>query len=203
MLKKVLGFKKNKTCSKIKKLYVLIILLLLIESIFIKIMPINFVLAVCSETFSKETYTHFSNKIVINLFNTVKNNRFKITANHMQYLKDKKVICFIEPEIIIFNKKNISIWHISCSHAKLIDKDVLDLCGYVHISKIFNNKYVESIITKRVLINLTDQNMISNDKTIIHGCYFYSVSTKMYVDFNTQIIKLFGKIYTQYEIKSF
>lgn len=179
----------------------LAVFFILMQLLHIKIIPIRLVLAICSESLGKEIYSHYSEKITINLYNIIKNNRFKITSDHIQYLNDEKIIWFIRPEILIYLKNNIPIWKISCDQAKLIQKNIFDLYGYVHINRIINNKSAESIITKQVLINLIDQNMISNDTTIIHGYCFYSIGSKMYVDFKIQKIELFGKIYTQYEIK--
>lgn len=122
-------------------------------------------------------------------------------ANHIQYLPNHKTICFIYPKITIFNEKNIAIWHIKCNQAQLYHKKKLNLNGCVFINHITKNIYTQSIITNQLFIDLINQYMISNNKTIIHGYCFYSVGSQMNTNLKTQTIKLFGKIYTQYEIK--
>lgn len=176
-------------------------LFILIKLLYVTVISIYVVLEICAETLNKTIYMFYGNEIIINLYNTLKNNRFQIKAKHIQNFVDEKSIGFKELEIFIFNEKNIPIWKISCDQAQLIEQKFIDLCGYVYINKIVNNKCTESIITKQVLMNLEDQNISSNSKTIIHGSYFYSISSKMYVDLETHTIRLFGKIYTQYEIE--
>lgn len=190
-----------KIFETLKKNLFLIIVLLFIQLLYIKMILIGSIIVLFAEYPNQEIRSYHSNEITINLYDAIKNNRFKITADHITYLHGEKIIWFTSPEITIFYKHTTPIWKISCKQAKLIEKNVLDLYGYVYINKIINNKCTQSIISNHVLINFIDQNMVSNDKTIIHGYYFYSIGSEMYVDFKTQIIKLFGKIYTQYEIK--
>lgn len=119
----------------------------------------------------------------------------------MQYFSNQKNTFFVYPNISILNKKNVTTWKISCNQATLNHKKKLVLNGCVYINKILNNKCTQSIITNQAVINLINYNIATNNKTIIHGDCFYSVSSKMYFDFKKQIITLSDKIYTQYEIK--
>lgn len=120
---------------------------------------------------------------------------------HIQYLSKQNITWLLHPTIFILNEKNIKIWKISCNQATFNEKKILILHGYVYITKIVNNTYTQSIITNQAIVNLIDQNIITNNKTIIQGYCFYSIGSKMYFDLKTQTIKLFGEIYTQYAIK--
>ncbi|ADV33457.1 conserved hypothetical protein [Candidatus Blochmanniella vafra str. BVAF] len=148
------------------------------------------------------TNAHHSNEIILYSYNAIGNLKFKLTATYIQCYPNTQIIEFTQPNITIFNKKNIIIWTIKCNKAQLNYKKILNLTGYVSINKIMQNtRDTQSIITNQISINLIKQNMLSNNKTIVHGSCFYSIGTKMSAKLNTKQIKLFDSTYTQYEYK--
>lgn len=149
---------------------------------------------------NNQTHIHHSDDVVINIYTSKNNFKYKFTATHIQHYPNDKITTFTQPNITIFNEKNIIIWTISCAQAKLNSNKILYLTGYVNINRITNNTYGQSIITKQLYIDLINQYIVSNSITIIHGRYFYSIGSKMHTNLQKQTIKLFTKIYTHYEI---
>lgn len=194
---------KNKL--KIKEIYfIFFIILLILTGLF-------FFLKRTKQIILKDTHSnsiqnvvpsHDSNEITINVYDATGQLQLNITSSRVQYCEDQKITWFLHPSIYILNKRNIIIWKIICDKATLNNQKILMLNGCVCINKILNEKCTQSIITNQAIINLLDQSMITNNITIIHGYHFYSIGSKMCSDLKTQTIKLFGKIYTRYEIKS-
>lgn len=142
-----------------------------------------------------------ADKIITNVYDIYGNLKLKFKSSQIQYFEDQKRVWILYPQIFILNKYNIPIFEISCNQAILSHKKLLILKGYVFINKKLNKKYTESVITNRATINLIDQVIISKKHVIIHSNDFYSVGSNLYIDLKTQTIKLFGTIYTRYEIK--
>ncbi|CAD83571.1 possible exported protein [Candidatus Blochmanniella floridana] len=151
-----------------------------------------------------EIYTHQGKEVITNMYNIIeKNLTLNLIANNVQYHPNQKTISFTHPSITIFNNKNIAIWYITCNQAQLYhQKKTLNLHGQVFINQIVKKICTQSIITNQLLIDLNNQSIISNNKTIIHGHYFYSIGSCMNINLHTQTTTLFGKIYTQYEIQN-
>ncbi|URJ28122.1 LPS export ABC transporter periplasmic protein LptC [Candidatus Blochmannia vicinus (nom. nud.)] len=150
---------------------------------------------------NKKTYTHQGNDVVINIYHTTGQLKFKLTAYCIQHFSDQKIIWFIRPDVTAFNEKNAPIWKITANQARLNHEKTLHLYGNVHMNSLIDNTYFQSIETNQAIINLITQDIIANKKVIIHGHYFYSVGMKMHANLHTQTIKLIDSTQTYYEIQ--
>lgn len=139
-----------------------------------------------------------SDGIYCNIYNTTKNIRLNITCPHAKFFPEQKNISFLHPNIFIF-KKNKNIWQIKCNQAVLNYNKLLILYGFICIENTTNHQSIQSMITNHALIDLTNLNVIANNYTIIYGSHFYSIGSKMHINLRNQTVKLFGKIYTQYD----
>lgn len=149
------------------------------------------------------TYTHCSNMTTINIYNTTieKKYRIQLTAQHIRYSPNQKIFQLIQPNIILFNKKNSIVWKITSNHAILnYKKKIIDLQGYIYIDYKSKNTNFLSILTNQITINLITNNINSNNKVILHGYHFYSVGSKMQGNLYTKTIQLLNNTYTHYEM---
>lgn len=181
----------------ISLIFIIIFILILIKN------PINIPHTLSQPLLNNQnTYIHHSDQIIINLYNTTtKKLRFKLIAQQIQYFSKNKTIQFIQPNIIIFDTKNIAIWKITSNQAILNNKkNILSLQGYIYINNLSKKTYYLSILTNQLKINLTTNDIISNTIIIVHGSYFYSIGKKMHGNLHTQTIQLTDNTQTYYEI---
>ncbi|WHL25039.1 MAG: LPS export ABC transporter periplasmic protein LptC [Candidatus Blochmannia vicinus] len=150
---------------------------------------------------NEETYTHQGNDVVINIYHTTGQLKFKLTAHCIQHFSDQKITWFIRPDVIAFNEKNTPIWKITANQARLNHEKTLHLYGYVYMNSLVDNAYFQSIETNQAIINLITQDIIADKKVIIHGHYFHSVGMKMHANLHTQAIKLIDGTQAYYDIQ--
>lgn len=196
-------FKNNK--NKIKNAFFLFFVILILTGLLYLLEIMNY--TVTKSVYLKSIHNHnisipqSIDDIIINVYNTEGKIYLRIISSVAKYYENSRVIQFLNPSILVLNKENIVIWQITCDKGLLKNNTTLFLNGCVCINRILNGKYFQSILTNQALINLIDQYVTTNTVTIIHGCCFYSIGSKMYFSFKTKKIKLFGNIYTQYEVK--
>ncbi|WP_320411727.1 LPS export ABC transporter periplasmic protein LptC [Candidatus Blochmanniella camponoti] len=191
------SLKKNKKYTFISILLILIIIFL---SFIIKKSLIMFNTSLHPLT-QNDICTHQGNDVTINVYSKTGQLKFKLTAHCIQHFSNQRITWFICPSIIAFDDKNIPKWKIIANQAKLSCEETLHLYGYVYINNLVHDGYFQSIITNQATINLITQDIMSNEKVIIHGHYFYSVGMKMHANLHTQTAKLFDNAQTCYEIQ--
>ncbi|WMY94748.1 MAG: LPS export ABC transporter periplasmic protein LptC [Arsenophonus sp.] len=125
---------------------------------------------------------------------------YKLITNKTYYFSDKKSSYFIKPVLTIYNTKSIPTWKITADQAKLTDDNILYLHGNVKINSLNKNSNLKYILMKNSTINLTTQDVISNDRVIIIGNDFKTVSMKMHGNIKKQIAELNENVKTYYEI---
>lgn len=175
------------------------ILLKLIGSCCFIINSVNFTITDSVNIFNNVAPFCSSEKIVMHVYNATGALQLKITAHHVQYSAEQKCTWIVQPKISIVNESNIVVWSVTCDQAIFYVEKILILNGCVCINRIVDDKNYQSIITNYAVINLINQNMTTNNKTIIHGNCFYSVGSAMCVNLIIQKIKLFGNVYTECE----
>lgn len=93
------------------------------------------------------------------------------------------------------------IWKITSKHAILhYEKKILQLYEYIHIYNPSKNTKFLSIIANQITIHLINNDIFSNNTTILHDYHFYSIGKQMRGNLYTKIIKLTDNTHTYYAI---
>lgn len=196
-------FYVSKSLKKNKKYTFISILLILIIIFLYFIMKKSLIMCNASlySLTQNDICTHQGNDVTINVYNKTGQLKFKLTAHCIQRFSNQRITWLIYPSITAFDDNNIPTWKIIANQAKLSYEKTLHLYGYVYLNNLIHDAYFQSIITNQATINLITQDIISNEKVIIHGHYFYSVGMKMHANLHTQTAKLIDSAQTCYEIQ--
>ncbi|WP_348666614.1 LPS export ABC transporter periplasmic protein LptC [Arsenophonus symbiont of Ornithomya chloropus] len=124
---------------------------------------------------------------------------YKLITNQAYYFSHQKKSCFIKPVLTIYNTKSIPIWKITADQAKLTDDNILYLHGNVQINNLNKNLNLKHILMKNSIINLITQDVISDDRVIIIGNGFKTISMKIHGNIKKHIAELDENVKTYYE----
>ncbi|WMY95513.1 MAG: LPS export ABC transporter periplasmic protein LptC [Arsenophonus sp.] len=124
---------------------------------------------------------------------------YKLITDQAYYFSNNKSSCFTKPILTIYNTKNIPTWKITANQAKLTDDHILYLHGDVQINSLNKNLNLKHILMKNSIINLKTQDITSNDRVIIIGNGFKTVSMKMHGNIKKRTAELSENVKTYYE----
>ncbi|WMY97092.1 MAG: LPS export ABC transporter periplasmic protein LptC [Arsenophonus sp.] len=125
---------------------------------------------------------------------------YKLITDQAYYFSNNKNSSFKKPILIIYNTESIPIWKITANQAKLTDDYMLYLNGDVQINNLNKNLNLKNILMKNSTINLKTQDIISNNRVIITGNNFKTISMKIHGNIKKHTAKLSENVKTYYKI---
>ncbi|MGP1954718.1 MAG: LPS export ABC transporter periplasmic protein LptC, partial [Arsenophonus sp. NC-QC1-MAG3] len=124
----------------------------------------------------------------------------KLITDETYYFSNNKISWFINPVLTTYNINSIPTWTVRANKAKLTNDNMLYLYGNVQINSLNPTSDLQQILTENAIVNLTTQDVSSDDKVTVIGIGLCSVSMKMRGNMIRHTAELIEDVKTYYEI---
>ncbi|GKX56469.1 lipopolysaccharide export system protein LptC [Leminorella grimontii] len=145
--------------------------------------------------------TYQSQQMITIVYNPEGLLNYKLTAEDVKYYAKPEDTWFTSPVMIVFDKEQVAIWSIRANRAKLTKSRMLYLYGDVEVNSLTATSQLEKIKTDNADINLTTQDISSDDRVTLYGASFTSEGMKMRGNLRSKTAKLIEKVKTYYEVQ--
>ena len=127
---------------------------------------------------------------------------YRLTAEHVEYFSDQAISWFTHPFLTTFDANKVPTWSIKADKAKLTNDRMLYLYGHVEINALTEDAQLRKITTDNAQVNLTTQDVSSDDLVTLYGTTFNSSGLKMRGNLRSKNAELIEKVRTSYEIQN-
>ncbi|PHM62888.1 LPS export ABC transporter periplasmic protein LptC [Xenorhabdus ishibashii] len=130
---------------------------------------------------------------------------YKLVADDVQNYTEAKLTWFTNPVLTTFDPNGnpgtpIATWTVRANKAKLTQDKMLYLYGDVQVDSLNDASQLQRITTDNAIVNLTTQDVASDDRVTLIGVGLKSVGMKMRGNLRNKTAELIEKVTTQYEI---
>ena len=126
---------------------------------------------------------------------------YKLVADKIDNYTGNKVTWFSKPVLTTYNDAGIPTWTISSFKARLTNENVLYLYSDVQVNSLTKESQLQRITTESAVVNLTTQDVSSNDKVTIIGQGLNSTGLKMKGNLRTKTAELIEDVKTHYVLQ--
>ena len=109
---------------------------------------------------------------------------------------------FDNPVMTTYDENKVPTWSVRGDKAKLTNDRMLYLYGHVEVNSLTKDTQLERIKTDNAQINLTTQDVTSDDQVTLYGRSFNSTGMKMRGNLRKKTAELIEKVKTSYEIQN-
>ncbi|BET95452.1 LPS export ABC transporter periplasmic protein LptC [Xenorhabdus taiwanensis] len=133
---------------------------------------------------------------------------YKLVADDVKNYTETKLTWFTNPVLTTFDPNGtpgtpgapIATWTVRANKAKLTQDKMLYLYGDVQVDSLNDASQLQRITTDNAIVNLTTQDVASDDRVTLIGVGLKSVGMKMRGNLRNKTAELIEKVTTQYEI---
>ncbi|MDC9594474.1 LPS export ABC transporter periplasmic protein LptC [Xenorhabdus sp. IM139775] len=130
---------------------------------------------------------------------------YRLIADDVKNYTETKLTWFTNPVLTTFAPNDasatpIATWTIRANKAKLTNDQMLYLYGDVQVDSLTDASQLQRITTDNATINLTTQDVASDDRVTLIGVGLKSVGMRMRGNLRNKTAELIEKVTTQYEI---
>ncbi|MBD1226815.1 LPS export ABC transporter periplasmic protein LptC [Xenorhabdus griffiniae] len=130
---------------------------------------------------------------------------YKLVADDVKNYTETKLTWFTNPVLTTFAPNSlpgtpIATWTVRANKAKLTKDKMLYLYGDVQVDSLNDASQLQRITTDNAIVNLTTQDVASDDRVTLIGVGLKSVGMKMRGNLRNKTAELIEKVTTQYEI---
>lgn len=127
---------------------------------------------------------------------------YRLIAEHVEYFSDQALSWFTHPFLTTYDTNKVPTWSIKADKAKLTNDRMLYLYGHVEINALTEDAQLRKITTDNAQVNLTTQDVSSDDLVTLYGTTFNSSGLKMRGNLRSKNAELIEKVRTSYEIQN-
>ncbi|MFP5595437.1 LPS export ABC transporter periplasmic protein LptC [Kluyvera sp. 142486] len=127
---------------------------------------------------------------------------YRLIAEHVEYFSDQALSWFTHPFLTTYDTSKVPTWSIKADKAKLTNDRMLYLYGHVEINALTEDAQLRKITTDNAQVNLTTQDVSSDDLVTLYGTTFNSSGLKMRGNLRSKNAELIEKVRTSYEIQN-
>ncbi|MEN5018264.1 LPS export ABC transporter periplasmic protein LptC [Erwinia sp. Eh17-17] len=127
---------------------------------------------------------------------------YKLVSDKVTYFSADAVSWFDNPVMITYDENKVPTWSVRSDKAKLTNDRMLYLYGHVEVNSLTKDSQLERIKTDNAQINLTTQDVTSDDQVTLYGRSFNSTGMKMRGNLRKKTAELIEKVKTSYEIQN-
>lgn len=127
---------------------------------------------------------------------------YRLIAEHVEYFSDQALSWFTHPFLTTYDTNKVPTWSIKADKAKLTNDRMLYLYGHVEINALTEDAQLRKITTDNAQVNLTTQDVSSDDLVTLYGTTFNSSGLKMRGNLRSKTAELIEKVRTSYEIQN-
>lgn len=123
---------------------------------------------------------------------------YKLVSDEVKHYSTQKETWFTLPVMTMYDVENEPIWLVKAKRAKLSKTKVLYLFGDVEINNLAAKSQLERITTDNAEINLTTQDITTDDRVVLSGLNFSSTGVKLRGNLRNKSAKLLEQVVTNY-----
>lgn len=127
---------------------------------------------------------------------------YKLVSDKVTYFQAEAISWFDNPVMTTYDENKIPTWSVRADKAKLTNDRMLYLYGHVEVNSLTKDAQLERIKTDNAQINLTTQDVTSDDQVTLYGSSFNSTGMKMRGNLRKKTAELIEKVKTSYEIQN-
>jgi len=127
---------------------------------------------------------------------------YRLISDKVTYFSTDAISWFDNPKMTTYDENKVATWSVSADKAKLTNDRMLFLYGNVVVKSLTKDAQLEKITTDNALVNLTTQDVTSNDQVTLYGRSFNSTGMKMRGNLRKKTAELIEKVKTSYEIQN-
>lgn len=127
---------------------------------------------------------------------------YKLVSDKATYYANDTVSWFDNPVMTTYDDTKVPSWTVRADKAKLTNDRMLYLYGHVQVDSLTQDAQLERIKTDNAQVNLTTQDVTSEDQVTLYGRSFNSTGMKMRGNLRNKTAELIEKVKTSYEIKN-
>ncbi|MGP1956686.1 MAG: LPS export ABC transporter periplasmic protein LptC [Arsenophonus sp. NC-PE1-MAG3] len=125
---------------------------------------------------------------------------YKLITDEIRHFSSDKISWLINPVLTTYNTNSIPSWIVRANKAKLTNNNMLYLYGNVQINNLNSTSDLQQILSENAIVNLTTQDVSSDDKVTVIGIGLRSVGMKIRGNMITHTAELIENVKTYYEI---
>ncbi|KMJ44907.1 lipopolysaccharide transporter [Xenorhabdus khoisanae] len=130
---------------------------------------------------------------------------YKLVSDDVKNYAETKLTWFTKPVLTTFDPNSIPetptpTWTVHSNKAKLTNDKMLYLYGDVQVDSLSDASQLQRITTDNATVNLTTQDVASDDQATLIGIDIKSVGMKMRGNLRNKTAELIEKVTTRYEI---
>lgn len=125
---------------------------------------------------------------------------YKLVASHAEYFSADQLSWFTQPLATTYDEQGVATWSVRADRAKLTKDKMLYLYGHVEVNSLTPDAQLERITTDNAQVNLTTQDVSSDDEVTLYGPSFTSNGLKMRGNLRSKTAELIEKVKTSYDI---
>lgn len=149
---------------------------------------------------NEPTYT--SEEAITRVYNLSGGLNYRLVTQNVEYFSADATSWFTKPVMTQYDEKKIATWEIRADRAKLTNDRMLYLYGNVVVNALTPDAQLRKITTDNASINLTTQDISSDDLVTLYGTSFNSSGMKMRGNLRHKTAQLIEKVKTSYEIQT-
>lgn len=127
---------------------------------------------------------------------------YKLVTEQVKYFTEDATSWFTQPILTQYDENSVATWQIRADRAKLTDSRMLYLYGNVVVTALTPDSQLRKITTDNAQVNLTNQDISSDDLVTLYGTNFNSSGMKMRGNLRSKTAQLIEKVKTSYEIQT-
>ncbi|CAO95364.1 LPS export ABC transporter periplasmic protein LptC [Erwinia tasmaniensis] len=127
---------------------------------------------------------------------------YKLVSDKATYYATDAVSWFDNPVLTTYDENKVPSWSVRADKAKLTNDRMLYLYGHVQVDSLTQDAQLERIKTDNAQVNLTTQDVTSEDRVTLYGRSFNSTGMKMRGNLRNKTAELIEKVKTSYEIQN-
>ncbi|CUX96382.1 LPS export ABC transporter periplasmic protein LptC [Candidatus Doolittlea endobia] len=135
-------------------------------------------------------------------YNSAGRLHYKLVADHVAHFSEQQITWFTKPIATTFDDSIMPTWTVKADQAKLIQEKILYLYGHVQVDSLTDAVQLKRITTDNAVVNLITQDILSDNKVILHGTGFHSTGMKMRANLRNKTAELTEKVQTSYAIQN-
>ncbi|ROR06140.1 LPS export ABC transporter periplasmic protein LptC [Erwinia sp. JUb26] len=156
--------------------------------------------ATVSNNDSEPTYLSDNSHTVV--YNPEGGLSYRLVSDKVTYFSADAISWFDNPKMTTYDENKVATWSVRADKAKLTNDRMLYLYGNVEVNSLTKDAQLEKIKTDNALVNLTTQDVTSNDRVTLYGRSFNSTGMKMRGNLRKKTAELIEKVKTSYEIQN-
>lgn len=125
---------------------------------------------------------------------------YQLISGQASFYEADQLSWFKTPVLTVYDQDNTPIWQLQADRARLTQNKLLYLYDHVVLDALSKDTRLQRVTTNSAVIDLTTQDINSDDEVILTGQGFTSTGLKLRGNLQNRTARLLEKVNTSYEI---